>query len=380
MSVTKLPKIPKTIHQFWFGDQSKRPTKFLQTWKDKHPDWEYILWTEDEIAKRGIIFECNRQINEIPEINGKADIIRWEILYQFGGVAMDADSYCITSLNNDIDLFLNNNGWSSFENENVRKGLVACGAMGFPPKHPLLRDIINHIKTLDLHPSICQYKAWVTVAVALITQILDTGKYLDFTILPSHMFLPYHFTGVKYDGHKIVYAYQEWGSTKQNYDQMNQIELPADLVEPTAPTEWISILIPSFNADPRHVRECLDSIRQQIGYFGMEIVWINDGSDGEHSEILEQQLDTWKKSTRFCNLVYKRLSVNCGIGTALVEGTGLCSHDLIFRMDADDVMKSNRITKQLVFMKNNTDCMLCGTNIQFFQDAELINGGKYKLT
>ena len=29
------------------------------------------------------------------EINGKADIIRWEILYEYGGVFIDADAYCI---------------------------------------------------------------------------------------------------------------------------------------------------------------------------------------------------------------------------------------------------------------------------------------------
>ena len=34
---------------------------------------------------------------EIEEINGKADIIRWEILYHYGGLFVDADSICIES-------------------------------------------------------------------------------------------------------------------------------------------------------------------------------------------------------------------------------------------------------------------------------------------
>jgi hypothetical protein len=48
-------------------------------------------------------------------------------------------------------------------------------------------------------------------------------KYPDFSVFPSYSFIPYHFTGLKYEGHKKVYCFQEWGSTKQNYEIMNLI-------------------------------------------------------------------------------------------------------------------------------------------------------------
>ena len=43
-------------------------------------------------------------------------------------------------------------------------------------------------------------------------------------------------------GHAKVYAYQEWGSTKQNYryDEFN-ITLPTEIY--TEPKEWVSVLI-----------------------------------------------------------------------------------------------------------------------------------------
>jgi mannosyltransferase OCH1-like enzyme len=75
--------IPKIIHQLWIGPKPM-PTKFMDTWRDKHPDYEYIRWTEAEIEKRGIKFECGNAINRMSEINGKADIMRWEILYRYG--------------------------------------------------------------------------------------------------------------------------------------------------------------------------------------------------------------------------------------------------------------------------------------------------------
>ena len=36
------------------------------------------------------------------EINGQADIIRWEILYEYGGFFQDADSICVEPIDNDM--------------------------------------------------------------------------------------------------------------------------------------------------------------------------------------------------------------------------------------------------------------------------------------
>ncbi len=43
--------IPKIIHQLWIGPKPA-PTKFMQTWKEKHPDFDYIFWNEEELKKK----------------------------------------------------------------------------------------------------------------------------------------------------------------------------------------------------------------------------------------------------------------------------------------------------------------------------------------
>ncbi|HCT52382.1 MAG TPA: mannosyltransferase, partial [Balneola sp.] len=43
--------IPKIIHQIWIGDQSKRPSEMMKTWQDMNPDWEYMLWTDDNLPQ-----------------------------------------------------------------------------------------------------------------------------------------------------------------------------------------------------------------------------------------------------------------------------------------------------------------------------------------
>lgn len=360
--------IPKILHQLWIGDQSKRPSSLMDSWKLKHTEWEYISWDEKEIERRNIKFECYRQINEIPEINGKADIMRWEILYEMGGVFMDADSICIEPI--EPEVFLTKNGFSCFENEQNRRGLVACGAMGFPPKHPLLREIIDHIKTLDLLPSVCNLRAWVTVAVSLITKKLNEGHYPDFTIFPSYMFIPDHFTGVKYQGHKKVYSYQAWGSTYKNYSTMNGLNIPNEFL---TPSKWVSILISSYNTCEEYIDECLESIRAQIGHIGLEIVWINDGSSKENTEILKNKLSCFEAKTRFIRVIYKENTENLGIAVSLHEGINLCNNEFIIKMDSDDIMKYNRIIRQIDFMEKNPECIICGSNIHFFTS---INGEK----
>lgn len=43
-------------------------------------------------------FICQQRIDEIEAFCGKADIMRYEILYKYGGIYLDADSLCLESL------------------------------------------------------------------------------------------------------------------------------------------------------------------------------------------------------------------------------------------------------------------------------------------
>jgi len=307
-------------------------------------------------------FECTKQIDIISEINGKADIIRWEILYKYGGFFVDADSICIEPFDEN---FINKMAFATYENENVRKGLVATGTMGFIPKHPLCRDIIDWIKSDESEDLINKTLAWYSVGPALLTRFLDTGKYRNFSVFPSHSFLPIHFTGPSYEGHKKVYGYQEWGTAKQSYDTMNSVILPDEL---TTPSEWVSILVSSYNTNPVFVKECLDSIKTQIGYFGIELVWFNDGSDQEYTNALTDLLDDWQRKTRFTKLIYKETLQNRGTYKALADGLLLCNNEIIIKMDSDDIMTGDRIKIQLEFMKNTPDCAICGSGITVFKN------------
>ena len=63
-----------------------------------------MLWNEKEINKLTMI---NRTIYDLePTLRGKSDIARYEILYQYGGIFLDADSYWIEKENSDLNRLL----------------------------------------------------------------------------------------------------------------------------------------------------------------------------------------------------------------------------------------------------------------------------------
>ena len=68
-----------------YGLVKTRTDKSYGYMEGKNPDFEYIRWNEAECIRRKMKFECQERIDEMEEINGKADIMRWEILYKYGG-------------------------------------------------------------------------------------------------------------------------------------------------------------------------------------------------------------------------------------------------------------------------------------------------------
>ena len=141
------------------------------------------------------------------------------------------------------------------------------------------------------------------------------------------------------------------------------------------PSIWVSVLIPCYNTKREFIEDCLKSIKEQIGNFGIELVWINDCSNEENTNIQIELLKELESLKNF-KLIYNMTKINRGISFCLYQGVLLCSNEFILRMDSDDIMVNNRIKIQIDYMNNNISCVLCGSNIISF---EIINGIKSEL-
>jgi mannosyltransferase OCH1-like enzyme len=212
--------IPRVLHIIWVGDERKRPDNCIRTWRDRNPTWQLKLWGNAELA-HGRWWNA-RHMREMSqrELNGVADLMRWEILYREGGFVVDADSACVRGLD---DWLLEHQAFACWENELARPGLIAAGYMAARAGDPFVGQIVR-----DLHdePSVVHDMAWKTVGPLRLTESYLHYRYAALTVLPSHFFIPEHFSGAAYTGPGIVYARQFWGSTRRAYDSLHQEVMP----------------------------------------------------------------------------------------------------------------------------------------------------------
>jgi len=210
--------IPKIFHFIWVGDESRRPDNCIDTWREAHPDWEFRLWGNAELEGNPWVNASHMAAMRERELNGVADMMRWEILDAHGGVVFDADSVCARPLD---DFLLDCEAFACWENEIVRPGLIAAGYFGCQAGNPFVKQIIADIAA---EPSVIEDMAWKTVGPLRLTEAYRKYSYSPLRIYPSHYFIPQHFTGTTYQGKDTVYAYQLWGSTLNSYDTIHTVK------------------------------------------------------------------------------------------------------------------------------------------------------------
>lgn len=125
----------------------------------------------------------------------------------------------------------------------------------------------------------------------------------------------------------------------------------------------VSILMPVYNAE-KYLIEAIDSVLNQT-YYNIELVIINDGSSDNSENIINKYSDK--------RIRYYKNEVNLGLIKSLNKGIQLCKGLYIARMDSDDICHPDRILKQVEFLSNNHQYVLCGTRCEF------IHSGKKRL-
>lgn len=225
-------KIPKKLHIIWVGDELKCPSDWIQTWKDKHPTWEFKLWGNAELD--GLTWRSKKQMNRYRALGhweGVADLMRYEILYEHGGVYVDADAICVRPLD---DWLLDARMFVVWESERHRPGLIANAFIGSVPRHPILRDIVEVTSRMN-QPVWCrswrkvywkgmrprfhyeEVKPWISVGPVLFTKAVLSYRLPDVMILPSVLFQPKHHLDLEERESSLIYARHEWGNTHQLY-------------------------------------------------------------------------------------------------------------------------------------------------------------------
>jgi len=199
------------LHVVWIG--SSLPSivqNCIASWERLNPQWHLCLWTDH----RGWINQA--QIDRMTEWNGKADIIRYEILWVWGGVVVDADSEAVKPLDDgDFRMCLEgkttHDAFSCYENEIRCKDLVACGFMGGRPGSAFWLACIEAAAL-----AYTGQLSWSCVGPEMVTRVSRRLKDV-LRVYPARCFIPTHHTGTDAPGDAPIFAKQLWGNTHGLY-------------------------------------------------------------------------------------------------------------------------------------------------------------------
>lgn len=151
--------IPPIIHFIWLG--SPIPLKVnlvIESWKRCHPGWEIRVWTDTDVDS---FFWSSQRLQtgfiQAETWAEKSDILRFEILYQFGGIYSDTDVICFKSFHdlvtNDLTFFggLEFNYIIKDWNDPLYVGTAIMGAI---KGSPIMKYSLDHYRTAQEAPTV----------------------------------------------------------------------------------------------------------------------------------------------------------------------------------------------------------------------------------
>ncbi len=214
--------VPKIFHVVWIGDESKEPKELINSWVELHPDFELRVYRNKDLEEIDWKFkDAMMHYIELGKYCGAADLMRWQMLYEYGGITLDADSLCVNRL---PDWLLDCETAACWDNGQVEGQLLNNGFVVAKPNASIIGDILkkfekegirytrwswSRMKRINLSP-------WKAVGPMPFTEVAlgsKKNRRTGLTALPSHFLHPMRGDGVEYTGGGPVYAYHYWLTT-----------------------------------------------------------------------------------------------------------------------------------------------------------------------
>lgn len=147
--------IPKIIHYTWFSND---PIPFhiqelMKTWKEKLPDYEFILWDGKKLAEVNNVFA-----NEAASVGKWAfasDYIRCYAVYHYGGIYLDTDIEVFKSFNPFLNCRMFIGGEANYHGRPKKRYLTAH-VFGAEKHHPFLKDCLEYYNNRHFIGSFCK--------------------------------------------------------------------------------------------------------------------------------------------------------------------------------------------------------------------------------
>jgi len=158
-AVWHLPRIPRHIHMTWKTEQMPK-WSYHKLWQSMNPDYKFSLWTDAKI----VTFLSTHHPRFTPLLSKlsnieKADLIRYAVLYTYGGVYADLDAKLLKKIDDWAKVYPLPNtttaliGIEAFLKDDRERALVSFArihqycqwTMMCAPRHPLMLGVLNLI-------------------------------------------------------------------------------------------------------------------------------------------------------------------------------------------------------------------------------------------
>mgnify|MGYP001150799259 CR=1 FL=1 len=149
-------KIPRLMHQVWInrdgGDAlpPSRYQRFRETFREKNPDWQMMLWNEKQVLRLFDEVEVLRKYRQMyqklryPVM--KADVARLMVLYCYGGLYVDLDFVCLRSLDGLLQKYPTEILLVAEPEESSFSWRLANGFLISVPYHPVWLGVLDEIQ------------------------------------------------------------------------------------------------------------------------------------------------------------------------------------------------------------------------------------------
>lgn len=192
-------KIPKIIHQIWINQT--QPSTLLQkisdTWTENHPNWKYKLWDESSFIELLTNYypDFIDYYSSFPYDIQRVHIIRYFILYHYGGLFVNFDSEClepIDSILGDSTCCLGIEQAATYIIYN-KQFVVGNIFMASIPKYPYFKSFIDDIKINNnvIFSKIPIYQIMESTGPFLATRVYCSYSNKDeITLIPAEFVSP----------------------------------------------------------------------------------------------------------------------------------------------------------------------------------------------